>query len=384
MLKYGKKGIGFAVGNEPLPAYFASCGCNVLATDLDPYNEEAKDWIATGQNASGNLKKLNELNICKQQMFDKNVKFKYMDMNHIPKDVCGYDFCWSSCAIEHVGSLEKSKIFLKRMLNVLKPGGIAVHTTEYNLSSDEETIFKGPNILYRKRDLEEMAEWLQNLGHEIVFDFSVGNDEGDLFTDTPPYYEKNPKYHLRLDIGGFHSTSIGIVIRKADVRSKDCLERTINLMEDEIYSSDYRNYVLENELRSCYKEITELKDYIELLKMEVGVDFLEKMKCTYENDKNVIPRGGVLFGPYINVIKGKYMLMVDVSLSDERENTSIKITTDCGKKSICSEILVNGSNAICFELICDSNNVEFVIPNDKLEYIKINRLVLKKYNCCEA
>lgn len=214
MLEQGKKGLGFAVGTEPLPAYFASKGCSILATDLGMDNVAANNWISTGQNASGNIDILNRNNLCKKEIFMERVKYKNLDMNNIPDAIKDFDFCWSSCAIEHLGSLNKSKQFLKNMLKTLKPGGWAVHTTEFNLSSNEDTITEGDSVIYRKKDVQEIAKWLKREGHEICLDFSLGNKEGDLFTDQPPYYQINPQYHLRLNIGGYDSTSFGFVIRK--------------------------------------------------------------------------------------------------------------------------------------------------------------------------
>jgi len=212
MLKRNKKGLGFAVGTEPLPAYFASRGCNILATDLG--HGDADRWIETGQNASRDIGILNASKICSQRVFEKRIKYRDVDMNAIPDDFIGFDFCWSSCAIEHLGSLEKSKTFLKNMLRCLKPGGIAVHTTEYNLSSDDETITEGDSVIFRKKDVLEIAEWLKDNGHSIELDLTLGDKEGDLFVDQPPYYQLNPKYHLRLNICGYVCTSFGFIISK--------------------------------------------------------------------------------------------------------------------------------------------------------------------------
>lgn len=158
MLKKGKKGLGFAVGTEPLPAFFASKGCKILATDLGSENNEAGTWISTGQNASGDKNILNKNGLCSQKRFEARVEYRNLDMNNIPEDIGEFDFCWSSCAIEHVGSLEKSKLFLKKMMKTLKPGGIAIHTTEFNLSSDEKTITEGDSVIYRKKDILEVAD----------------------------------------------------------------------------------------------------------------------------------------------------------------------------------------------------------------------------------
>lgn len=139
-------------------------------------------------------------------------------MNNIPEDIGTYDFCWSSCAIEHVGNLALSKAFLKNMLKVLKSGGIAVHTTEINLWSNESTIEEGMSVIYRKKDLEEIAQWCKEQGHQITLSFKRGElESGEKYIDVPPYSSMGweSKYHLCLMIGAYASTSYGIVIRKA-------------------------------------------------------------------------------------------------------------------------------------------------------------------------
>lgn len=123
MLQNGKRGIGFAVGKEPLPAYFASKGVDILASDLSAEDPGAKDWLATKQNAGSAIESLFYDGLCSRKDFDAHIRYRDINMNAIPRDVAGYDFAWSSCAIEHVGSLEKSKTFLKNVMNVLKTGG---------------------------------------------------------------------------------------------------------------------------------------------------------------------------------------------------------------------------------------------------------------------
>lgn len=52
MLLPGHRGLGFAVGREPLPRIFAERGVEVLATDLDPADERARAWLDTNQHAA--------------------------------------------------------------------------------------------------------------------------------------------------------------------------------------------------------------------------------------------------------------------------------------------------------------------------------------------
>ena len=51
MLQEGRRGLGFGVGNDPLPSFFASLGGDIVATDLDVEQATEAGWGAGGQHA---------------------------------------------------------------------------------------------------------------------------------------------------------------------------------------------------------------------------------------------------------------------------------------------------------------------------------------------
>ncbi|MGG1073100.1 SAM-dependent methyltransferase [Priestia megaterium] len=211
MLTKEKRGLGFGVGKEPLAALFASHGCETVATDLDYNLAKAQGWVDTEQH-SNNLEDLNERKLCDPEKFNRLVTFEFMDMNNIhKKHFNAYDFTWSSCSFEHVGSIELGKQFIINQMNCLKPGGVAVHTTEFNLSSNVSTIEHGPTVIFRKQDIEGIVNELRKEGHTIEIDFTVGTGSIESYVDIPPY---TSDHHLRLLLGSFVSTSIGLIIVK--------------------------------------------------------------------------------------------------------------------------------------------------------------------------
>ncbi|GHU28561.1 hypothetical protein FACS1894152_6370 [Bacilli bacterium] len=209
----GSHGLGFAVGKEPLPALFSSLGCKILATDLDAEEANARAWINTNQNPANNIEALNEMGICKPEVFKKNVTYRSVNMNEIPEDLNGkFNFNWSACSVEHIGGLDKSLDFLVNNLKTLKSGGIAVHTTEFNLSSNEDTCLDPGCVMFRRRDIEAVAEKLRNLGHYVYpLDWRIGGYVNDRYIDVPPYSQDK---HLRLKLSKYASTSIGLIVRK--------------------------------------------------------------------------------------------------------------------------------------------------------------------------
>ena len=220
LLTAGSRGLGFAVGTEKLPSFLASFGCRITATDLPAEDERNRPWAATGQWV-GDLEALNAHGLCPAEEFRRRVEYRPVDMNHVPADLRGYDFTWSTCSFEHCGSLELGLTFLERQMECLKPGGIAVHTTEFNLSSNDDTVADGPCVIYRLRDIEDVCHRLVAQGHQVEpLDLDPGSDDLDRFIDPPPYYQSAQEpygriKHLRLNLCGYASTSIGIIVRKA-------------------------------------------------------------------------------------------------------------------------------------------------------------------------
>lgn len=210
-LNDGKRGLGFGVGKEPLAAVMANHGCEVVATDLDPDAKASAAWAQTNQHSS-TLADLNERGICDPDAFDRLVSFQPADMNNISEDLRGFDFCWSACCFEHLGSIDAGLAFYRNSLDTLKPGGLAIHTTELNLSSDADTLETGNTVLFRKSDLAAMMAELTAQGHccEPLL-IHHGSQPLDGFVDMPPYLD-DP--HLRLGIAQYVTTSVGIITRK--------------------------------------------------------------------------------------------------------------------------------------------------------------------------
>jgi len=209
------RGLGFAVGVEPLTPMFANLGCDILATDLDHESAAQAGWVASNQHADG-AEQLNLRGLCSPEDFTRHVRFRNVDMNHIQKDLRGFDFLWSSCALEHLGSLAHGMDFVVNAMDCLAPGGVAVHTTEINCDSDEHTIETGGSVIYRKRDLLALADRLRGFGYEVEpMDFHLGDTAADAHIDDAPYTTT----HLKLRIGPYASTSFGLIVTRPRAKS---------------------------------------------------------------------------------------------------------------------------------------------------------------------
>lgn len=207
----GMRGLVFAAGTEPAPSIFAKYGCTIMATDILPEKGKEKGWDNDAQLCYG-IQSLNTRKLCDDDIFKQKVSYRPVDMTAIPDDLKDFDFNWSSCAFEHLGSIEKGLTFLKEQLKTLKPGGWAIHTTEFNISSNTETQDNNETVVFRQKDIEQVIQELKNLGHFVEeADFSIGGMPEDYMVDVIPHEQK---IHLKLQIDRFVVTSIGIIIQK--------------------------------------------------------------------------------------------------------------------------------------------------------------------------
>jgi SAM-dependent methyltransferase len=210
MMAPGRKGLGFGVGTEPLPALFASRGAEVIGTDLEPEDAARIGWTATNQHAL-NKQGMNSRGLCPPDEFERNVSFRFMNMNEIPDDLGLFDFNWSACAFEHLGSIALGCQFIHNAARLLAPGGVAVHTTELNCSSNDETLDHAGTVLFRRRDFEQLARELIADGFEIEFNFNLGDLPVDQYIDVPPYLGNA---HLKIQLERWVTSSIGLIVRR--------------------------------------------------------------------------------------------------------------------------------------------------------------------------
>lgn len=223
LIRPGSRGLGFGCGSEPLPSYFAANGIDITATDLRPEDALNKGWMETGQHAS-EPEHIFMAHLVDREAFDRHVQLRHVDMTAIPADLTGYDFCWSICALEHLGSLEKGLAFIENSIGTLRPGGLSIHTTEFNINEDGPTIDHWSAVAYQRHHLETLAAKLEAQGHHVSpFDFSLGGGVLDQFVDIPPFHHDLSQQmqdwlgfpaHLKLAFEGIIVTCVGLIVRK--------------------------------------------------------------------------------------------------------------------------------------------------------------------------
>ncbi|MCS6509924.1 hypothetical protein [Burkholderia thailandensis] len=80
-------------------------------------------------------------------------------MTAIDQDLTGFDFTWSSCCFEQIGSRQTGLRFVVDSVEqTLYDRGIAYYAIELNLSPNEGTLDHGPVVFYRERDMLALVE----------------------------------------------------------------------------------------------------------------------------------------------------------------------------------------------------------------------------------
>ncbi len=221
----GKRAIGFGVGTEPIAAVLASLGLSVLATDA-PTGDIAETWGAGGQHADS-LAGVARPEICSPADFERLVSFRPVDMNALPDDLDygAFDFVWSSCVIEHLGSPQRGMDFVAESARLLAPGGVLVHTTEYELTRQRATRDYGHMAVFRKEDLLALAHRFRSWGYQVELDLGVSlaspEDRWISSLLVPHVYPDGrvpddyaEPVHLRLAVGDSVSTSYVIAVQR--------------------------------------------------------------------------------------------------------------------------------------------------------------------------
>lgn len=226
LMRPGKAAVGFGCGNEAIPAMLASRGVDVLATDQTI--SSGSQWAASGELMSG-LDGLARDHLIDRSALSERVRTRHVDMNDVPDDLGEFDIAWSSCVIEHLGSPARGLDFVLESLALLRPGGVAVHTTELELTRKAETADYGNCAVYRLEDLQDFAARVASAGYEASFNFHVAmespHDRWISLVSAPGGTVLEDVDHLKLVIGDSVSTSVstsfGLIIRKPGSTNPD-------------------------------------------------------------------------------------------------------------------------------------------------------------------
>ncbi len=204
-LRPGARLIGLEAGEQPLASYLARLGLPATVTGPTP-PRHLETQVDLGP-------------------------FRTL-IEHLP-DAKGaargaYDAIWSTGAASRQGSLQRGMDFIAGSMDLLKPGGVAVHLLQFNYADDARTVDDWDTVLFQRRHIEALHARLVAEGHRPAsLNFHVGHQPLDRYVDLPPFalggttsFERLwrdgwESAHLKVSIDGFACTSFGMMVRKA-------------------------------------------------------------------------------------------------------------------------------------------------------------------------
>jgi len=242
-LNQNMNGLSLGGGNERVLYSIAQHVKELIVTDL--YDENTTWDCAKTKDPDEYIKasKPFEVDLSK-------IKALAMDMRYLDFEDNTFDFCYSSCAIEHIGDFDDFVKHLDEVYRVLKEDGVYVFTTEFKTGSDtiedqNNYIFSSSylNKLFNKIKLTPYIDTDVTLvDHEIntAFPSNVKNlcyNKEESFNDT--IMDSYP--HLILLRGKYPFTSVQFVMRKkTDISTKkelifNGLSKTENYLQARVH-----------------------------------------------------------------------------------------------------------------------------------------------------
>ena len=183
MLRPGRKGIGFAVGQEPLPSIFAAHGVHLVASHfhfegvtrslghnrptrrLTQGYSLAQGAVRSRFRSAGHVR--DHRHARSERSSSRSLRFR---LEFVLIRTPWHSRGWST--------------FLVDSLESLKPAGVAVHTTEFNVSSNDATVESSANVIYRRKHIEAFDARLRGMECGIeALNTDPGHDQHDVAYD---------------------------------------------------------------------------------------------------------------------------------------------------------------------------------------------------------
>lgn len=193
--------LGLGVGHECLIYAFTNVCRQVVATDL----YESQEW-ATAAMAVNDVYERNPFPYQRDRL-----TVQHMDMTQIEFPNNSVDAIWSCCAVEHVNNFRDLHQVYREIHRVLKPGGVAALTTEFNITDRPSY---EPNLLFTDRAWIE--QWLTG-DNPLVQGFELLDQPNFTIADLPenqPVPRRQPEGTIQIYCNDIVLNSIAFFLRK--------------------------------------------------------------------------------------------------------------------------------------------------------------------------
>ena len=380
LLNNQKLGLSLGGGNERILYSIASHIKKLIVTDL--YDENTSWDCARTTDPDEFIKSSKPFPVD-----DAKLEAMRMDMRSLDFEDNTFDFCHSSCAIEHIGDRQDFLDHLNEVNRVLKDDGIYIFTTE--LQFGEKTIADQNNYIFTKdyiSDLiaESKMDFISNVDaeltkNEINYPFP-SNVRNVTFLGDGYINEKLFNYfpHLILLRGNVPFTSVLLILRKGKEKKQSEKLKFINYNETRKFLDEGVKYYSEllEENKISISPFSSLPDGVSRFFLDHS-DFFKKKLNEVKRDDTIFHSDYFWFGKGKRDVKIKFK--VDETLPDELNILQIRIHLYPTQES---------SNVHCLyekDIIVDRNmSVDEVIELDTDEnfnYAFLGKLISGNISC---
>jgi len=354
------RGLSLGGGNERVLYSIAQYVSKLIVTDL--YDEDTTWDCAKTKDPDEYIKVSKPFDVD-----DSKIEALRMDMRYLDFEDNTFDFCYSSCAIEHIGEFEDFARHLNEVYRVLKEDGVYVFTTELKIGNDtikdeNNYIFSSSylNKIFKSTKLTPDVDADVILAHHEINTPLPSNVNNLCYNSEESFVDRMMQNypHIILLRGKYPFTSIQFVMRKiSNAPNKkgvtfDGLAETENYLQNRLQKYTER---LENSVIS-FNPFSSLPD-------SVSHYFLDHSNFFSGNGKN--DKSDTLFHTdYFWLGRGERVFNIKFDIADVEQVNSENII----QLRIHSYPTLNSNNVECvFEKDLDLNtmqNIEELITLD--------------------
>lgn len=387
LLKYGKlnedsKGVSFGAGRERIIFDISKQVKNLTATDLYVYNTAwATAKVEKGMSCYDFVLEKAPINFD-----DQGLEVLEMDMRSLSFKDNSMDFCYSSCAFEHIGGFKDFVSHLKEAKRVLKEGGVYVMTTEHLFN--HETIAIEGNY---KFDFEYLKNVFQAADFFPEPEFNAIYEKGFLNKPKPdllPLSGFSPQMmnflpSLIISQYGIPYTSSCFVFKK-DSHSQS---RDVAINQNTFSNSNFLMKLIRNNVKLTYSDYKSIDPTLSL-KKETRIALADHMDYLVDDFENYLQ---------LSELSNKHFAYTDFIYFDDFE---CRFAVDLGFESetkIKAELIerpqdklnqrksiqkinktMSGNNVLHFDFKANKNKVYAIaIHHDQPEKLKLLKLDIK-------
>lgn len=380
LLNNQKLGLSLGGGNERILYSIASHIKKLIVTDL--YDENTSWDCARTTDPDEFIKSSKPF-----PFDDAKLQAMRMDMRSLDFEDDTFDFCYSSCAIEHIGDYNDFVQHFNEVDRVLKEGGMYVLTTE--LQFGDKTITDPNNYIFTK---EYISSIISESNLDFVYDVNVeltrhesnypfpSNIRNKTYIGNKFINEKlfNHFPHVVLLRGNVPFTSVLLILRKGKEKRPSEKLKFINYDETRKFLVEGVKYYSEllEENKISISPFSSLPDGVSKFFLDHS-DFFKKKLNEVKRDDTIFHSDYFWFGKGKRDVKIKFK--VDETLTDELNILQIRIHLYPTQES---------SNVHCIyekDIIVDRNmSVDEVIEldtNENFNYAFLGKLISGNISC---